>query len=234
MRRPAHPTGFYIQFAEQLDLRQNARLHALHRALRADLLPGVTDLSPSYVNLYVEYDEALIDTEAVRGWARRHLRTCEDGAAAGGRLIEVPVRYDGPDLPDVAGRTGLSEAEVIRLHCAPDYHVYAVGFTPGFPFLGEVAEVLRLPRRSTPRATCAVQRRRHRQCPDLRLPAALAGRLEPAGHGADDDLRPQPRGAVSDRAGRPGALHALGKARRRRCPPCEGPGPPTPAFPPSG
>ena len=152
MRRPAHLTGFFIQFAEQLDLRQNARLHALHRALRADLLPGVTDLSPSYVNLYVEYDEALIDTEAVRGWAQKHLRTCEDGAAAGSRLIEVPVRYDGPDLPDVAGRTGLSEAEVIRQHCAPDYHVYAVGFTPGFPFLGEVAEVLRLPRRSTPRA----------------------------------------------------------------------------------
>ncbi|WP_161880983.1 5-oxoprolinase subunit PxpB [Deinococcus alpinitundrae] len=151
MRRPSTPSGFYIQFSEQLDVSQNARLHAVHRALQADLLPGVTDLSPSYVNLFVEYDAALVDGAAVRAWAARHLRTTGSADPAG-RTIEIPVRYDGPDLPDVAERTGLSQAEVIRLHSAPDYHVYAVGFTPGFPFLGEVPEVLRLPRRSTPRA----------------------------------------------------------------------------------
>jgi len=87
----------------------------------------------------------------VRSWAAGHLRDPGGGADPAGRTIEIPVHYDGPDLPDVAGRTGLSTQEVIRLHSAPDYHVYAVGFTPGFPFLGEVPEVLRLPRRSTPR-----------------------------------------------------------------------------------
>lgn len=153
MRRPAHATGFYIQFSQELDLRQNARLHAFHRALRADLLPGVTDLGPGYVNLFVEYDGALVSSAAVREWVARHLQSFDDVAGAGGRLIELAVRYDGPDLPDVAERTGLSESEVIRLHSGSEYHVYAVGFTPGFPFLGEVPEVLRLPRRSTPRAT---------------------------------------------------------------------------------
>ncbi|AZI44732.1 5-oxoprolinase subunit PxpB (plasmid) [Deinococcus psychrotolerans] len=153
MRRPSQPTGFYIQFAEQLDLRQNARLHALHRALLADVPPGVTDLCPSYVNLYVEFDEALIDAGAVRAWVVRHLQNLSEGRASAGRLIELPVRYDGPDLSDVAERTGLSEAEVIRQHSAPEYHVYAVGFTPGFPFLGEVPPSLRLPRRATPRPT---------------------------------------------------------------------------------
>ena len=151
MRRPAQASGFYIQFSEQLDVGQNARLHAVHRALQADLLPGVTDLGPGYVNLFVEYDAALVDGAVVRSWAAGHLRDPGSGADPAGRTIEIPVRYDGPDLPDVAGRTGLSTQEVIRLHSAPDYHVYAVGFTPGFPFLGEVPEVLRLPRRSTPR-----------------------------------------------------------------------------------
>lgn len=151
MRRPSAPSGFYISFSEQLDLRQNARLHALHRVLKADLVPGVTDISPGYVNLFVEYDESLVDAEVVRGWAIRHLKNLVGEADPAGRAIEIPVRYDGPDLPDVVGRTGLSEAEVIRLHSSPDYHVYAVGFTPGFPFLGEVPGALRLPRRSTPR-----------------------------------------------------------------------------------
>ena len=151
MRRPSQPGGFYIQFSEQLDLRQNARLHALHRALMADLPPGVSDCSPGYVNLFVEYDEALIDGAAVRNWAAGHLAQLAPEAELKGQLIELPVRYDGPDLPDVAARSGLSQAEVIRLHSAPEYHVYAVGFTPGFPFLGEVNEALRLPRRATPR-----------------------------------------------------------------------------------
>ena len=151
MRRPSQFSGFYIQFSEQLDPRQNARLHAFHRALMADLPAGVSDCSPGYVNLFVEYDEAVIDGAAVRRWAAGHLEQLAPQAELKGQLIQLPVRYDGPDLPDVAARSGLSQDEVIRLHSAPEYHVYAVGFTPGFPFLGEVNEVLRLPRRATPR-----------------------------------------------------------------------------------
>ena len=146
------PGGFYIQFADRLDLRQNIRLHALHRAMRVDLPDGVSDLTPGYVNLYVDFDAAVIAPETVRSWARRHLAALgEVGAAPEGRRTELPVCYDGPNLSEVAERTGLSVAEVIRRHSAPDYHVYAVGFTPGFPFLGEVDPRLRLPRRPTPR-----------------------------------------------------------------------------------
>ena len=152
------PSGFYIQFADTLDLRQNAHLHALHRRLMADRPPGVTDLTPSYLNLYVDFDAGMVSGAALRAWVRRHLaqlegaRLDEDEVTQGSRPTLLPVRYDGPDLPEVALRTGLSEAEVVRLHARPEYHVYAVGFTPGFPFLGEVDERLRLPRRATPRA----------------------------------------------------------------------------------
>jgi KipI family sensor histidine kinase inhibitor len=79
----------------------------------------------------------------------------------------VPVRYggpDGPDLAEVAARTGHSEADVVRLHAAVEYRVFCVGFVPGFPYLGLVPEELALPRRATPR---------------LRVPAgsvAIAGR----------------------------------------------------------
>ena len=145
-------SGFYVQFAGQLDLGQNLRLHALHRRLMADLRRGVNDLSPGYVNLYVDFDAALISPEEVRSWVRRHLKELGTQAARPeGRTTELPVRYDGEDLAEVAERTGLSVPEVIGRHTAPVYHVYAVGFTPGFPFLGDVDERLRLPRRGTPR-----------------------------------------------------------------------------------
>jgi KipI family sensor histidine kinase inhibitor len=51
----------------------------------------------------------------------------------------------------VARHTGLSEVEVIRLHCKPLYHVYMLGFAAGFPYLGGLPERLSVPRRETPR-----------------------------------------------------------------------------------
>ncbi|UQN09785.1 5-oxoprolinase subunit PxpB [Deinococcus sp. QL22] len=147
--------GLYVQFCTELDRQQNIRLHALHRRLQGDLLNGVTDLYPGYVNLYIEFDAAVLHRGRVRGWVTEHLRAVPEqelAAGAAGRRIDIPVRYDGEDLEDVAAQTGLSPAEVVRQHSAQAYHVYAVGFTPGFPFLGELPPRLRLPRRSTPRA----------------------------------------------------------------------------------
>jgi len=47
---------------------------------------------------------------------------------------------------------GLTTSEVIDLHSAPVYKVYLLGFSPGFPYLGELNERLHTPRLTTPRA----------------------------------------------------------------------------------
>lgn len=67
------------------------------------------------------------------------------------RRIEVPVRYDGPDLAIVAAATGLSEAEVIAIHSAPEYRVRMMGFAPGFPYLDGLDARLHLERKASPR-----------------------------------------------------------------------------------
>jgi KipI family sensor histidine kinase inhibitor len=64
----------------------------------------------------------------------------------------IPVKYDGPDLGVVAERAGLSVAETVEVHAAPEYRVYALGFSPGFPYLGDLDPRLHTPRRATPRA----------------------------------------------------------------------------------
>lgn len=70
------------------------------------------------------------------------------------RLIEIPVCYGGafgPDIAEVARRGGMTEAEVAALHSEGMYDVHAIGFAPGFPYLGGLPEKLHTPRRATPR-----------------------------------------------------------------------------------
>lgn len=72
-------------------------------------------------------------------------------ARAQGRLVQVPVRYDGTDLAEVARLTHLSEAEVVAIHSAPEYRVRMMGFAPGFPYLDGLDPRLHLARRASPR-----------------------------------------------------------------------------------
>ena len=104
---------------------------------------------PGYSNLYIEYDASVLTEEAVLRWAEA---VDTAGGSSPPRTVTVPVRYDGEDLAEVAARTGLNVAEVVQRHSSTPYHVYALGFTPGFPFMASVDESLRLPRRTSPRA----------------------------------------------------------------------------------
>ncbi|WP_299429343.1 5-oxoprolinase subunit PxpB [uncultured Meiothermus sp.] len=144
-------TGFYLRFADVLDWSANTRLLALARALLSDLLAGVTDIVPGYVNLYLEFDSERVSRAKVERWLRRHMQELPERRE--GKQVEIPVRYDGPDLPWVAAQTGLTVEDVIRLHSLQQYRVFATGFTPGFPFLGPLDVRLGLPRRTSPRSS---------------------------------------------------------------------------------
>jgi len=65
--------------------------------------------------------------------------------------IEIPVRYDGGDLADVAAACSLSVDEVIALHVTADYRVSFCGFAPGFAYLIGLPPALHLARRASPR-----------------------------------------------------------------------------------
>lgn len=67
------------------------------------------------------------------------------------RELTIAVRYDGPDLSDVAAQTGLSAEEVVRRHLAAQYTVGFVGFAPGFAYLLGGDPLLRPSRRPSPR-----------------------------------------------------------------------------------
>ncbi len=110
---------------------------------------------PAYASVLVPFDPEVTSEVAARAFIRAALRRATDGpSAAPGPLVEIPVRYggpDGPDLAEVAEWTGRSEADVVALHAGHEYRVYLVRLVPGFPYLGMLPAELDLPRRATPR-----------------------------------------------------------------------------------
>jgi KipI family sensor histidine kinase inhibitor len=120
-------------------------VHRLHQSVRAAQI-GI-DSIPGWSTLLVTTDG---DVAALIAQLQR-LRWDTPGVAPDRREHEVPVVYDGEDLPDVAQACGLTVEAVVRLHSSATYVVAFLGFTRGFPYLSGLPEELRLPRRSTPR-----------------------------------------------------------------------------------
>jgi KipI family sensor histidine kinase inhibitor len=86
--------------------------------------------------------------EALAGWRPR-------SATVAGAFVEVQVRFDGPDLADVAGRWGVSEDEVVGRLTSYELVSAFCGFAPGFAYLAGLPEELAVPRLATPRERVA-------------------------------------------------------------------------------
>jgi KipI family sensor histidine kinase inhibitor len=73
-----------------------------------------------------------------------------DGPAA---VVEIQVRYEGPDLAEVAAITGLTTAEVIAAHTGQPWRCAFAGFAPGFCYLTGGDPRLDVPRRHESRTS---------------------------------------------------------------------------------
>jgi inhibitor of KinA len=114
--------------------------------------PWLVDVVPAYasVGIYYDADQA---RQADVDKALSSLRLPAGQAVPGGKTHIVPCCYEMQhDMARVSERTGLSAGEIISLHSKRDYTVYAVGFAPGFPYLGYLCgELCGVPRLPTPR-----------------------------------------------------------------------------------
>lgn len=134
----------------QVSARVQAACDLVEQLLGEDLV----DLVPSYASLLVIYNPLTTDHLAVHAAMTTAVTSVEDTSAGDGRLVTLPVYYSeesGPDLATLAENAGLTTPEVIALHGAEEYRVYAIGFAPGFAYLGQVDERIAAPRLSTPR-----------------------------------------------------------------------------------
>jgi inhibitor of KinA len=121
-------------------------------AVRNDRPDWLVDVVLAYASVAVFYDPLRIRFQAAVDWLK-NVSTKSVPASSVGRSVVIPCCYElGPDLQIVADSKGLSRADVIRLHTSVEYTVYAIGFCPGFPYLGYLPDELAgLPRLPSPR-----------------------------------------------------------------------------------
>lgn len=146
-------TALVVEFGSVIDRRLSGLVLTLDGRIGLACIPGVVETVPTMRSLMVHFDPLRTSHAELLPQIGRLLEGLEASDPVGRRWL-LPVCYDaelGPDLDDVAARTGLSREEVIALHASATYRVYMIGFLPGHPYMGDLPERLRLPRRESPR-----------------------------------------------------------------------------------
>ncbi|MDI3256915.1 MAG: 5-oxoprolinase subunit PxpB [Kyrpidia sp.] len=152
-----HPLGdsaAVVRFGSDVDPGIHARVMAFVSHLEADPIPGMVECVPAFTTVAVFYDPIQMTYAEVEECLRERISAVSVAVARPARVVEIPVCYGGefgPDLEHVAAHNGLTAEEVIRIHTAPEYMVYAIGFSPGFPYLGGMSEKIATPRLPSPR-----------------------------------------------------------------------------------
>jgi KipI family sensor histidine kinase inhibitor len=153
--RPLGDGGVVAEFGgDQISDAANAAVLALRRALEGDLPHGVVETLPTYRSLLVVFDPLRTTATAVCEAVLAAVPHADPASLPAGRLVTLPVAYGGvhgPDLASLAAEVGLPEQGVIEAHTAQEYRVYMLGFSPGFPYMGTLPGVLRVPRLRSPR-----------------------------------------------------------------------------------
>ena len=158
----ASDSSMLVVFGDEISRDLNRRVIQLFHDLQESELqksagPRIRNLHPAYASLLIDYDPLLLPPAELRARIRELIGQSDIASSdAVRRAIEIPVCYGGelgPDLADVAQHTGFSPEEVIARHSAPEYTVYFIGFSPGFPYMGGLPESLATPRLKTPRTS---------------------------------------------------------------------------------
>jgi KipI family sensor histidine kinase inhibitor len=127
-----------------LELADNVAAVRVARRLASE--SGLVDVVPGHRTVLVTWDGEPPELTELAEVALR-----DDAPTPTGASVAIPVRYDGPDLDEVAGLTGLSPEEVAARHMGSQYAVGFLGFAPGFAYLLGGDERLRVERRAEPR-----------------------------------------------------------------------------------
>jgi inhibitor of KinA len=146
--------GIRMIFGESIDLAISAQVRRYWSFLKSLQVPGIIDIIPSFSSILIQFD-------ANRTSFDRLITLLREREEEGAGIImperthhRIPVRYGGeygPDMEFVTSYTGVSEEEIVEIHTSTVYTVFAIGFIPGFPYLGMVDRRLYTPRLESPR-----------------------------------------------------------------------------------
>ena len=114
---------------------------------------ALIEVIPSYTSIFITYDIFTYDFNSLKKKLETSI-SFDELEEKGEKIITIDIYYGtevGFDLADISKKTTLSIDEIISIHSSKLYDVYAIGFLPGFAYLGNVNKEIAMPRLSTPR-----------------------------------------------------------------------------------
>jgi len=143
-----------VELGDKINPEINRKVSALTALLEGNPLDGLIDIVPAYRSILVVYQPLKTNVKTLKKWIDGIQEKVMEIHPPEPETIDIPAIYGGkygPDLEWVAQYHKITPEEVIRLHTVNTYHVYMIGFMPGFPYMGELPEGLETPRKETPR-----------------------------------------------------------------------------------
>ena len=152
----AGENAFIVYCGADMSKEVVGRVKRIDQAVRSEFGSLIIDTIPSYASLLVIYRADQVNGSDMKVRLEVCVTEVEEPQEIleARRLVTLPVWYGseaGADLKALAEAKGLRNEEVIALHQEKEYQVYAIGFAPGFAYLGEVDERIAVPRLSAPR-----------------------------------------------------------------------------------
>ena len=155
---PTAEDAVLVEFSQQIDPNNTALISAWCSHIRQRLKFCLTDVVPSYGSVTVYYNPDLVDFRFFIHELQYISNHQPEPASSARRVIELPVWYHptvGPDLQAMAAARNLTPEQIADLHSQTSYQVYALGFSPGFAFMGLVDSAIATPRLKRPRLRVA-------------------------------------------------------------------------------
>ncbi|WP_100641157.1 5-oxoprolinase subunit B family protein [Alteromonas facilis] len=133
-------------------LLRNQRVISFYHAIRDNAPVWVTDIVPSFDTLMIAYDVTQKGYFDVLSWVTSIEASHSTSQRASHHTIAVNYSMSERfDLAELSTTLRLSAREIVELHTSVSLKVFAIGFTPGFAYLGELPEALTIARKATPR-----------------------------------------------------------------------------------
>ena len=146
------PDSLLLQFADTVGEAAFAKGRAIIAELENRPPQGLVEFIPAFTTILLEFNPDLApDLKRIAPDLADRLEAAAAVELPPAPVKEMPVIYDGPDLARVAALNRLDASEIAELHAAPVYKVYALGFSPGFAYLGDLHPRLHTPRLASPR-----------------------------------------------------------------------------------
>jgi KipI family sensor histidine kinase inhibitor len=144
------PKGLLFRFAERVGDEAFATGCAIASELERNPPAGMIEFVPAFTSVLVRF-EVEEQAAAARSELARCFERCASATPPSRPVTEIPVTYDGVDLERVAELHRMTGRDVAELHSSTLYKVYLLGFSPGFPYLGDLDARLHTPRLPSPR-----------------------------------------------------------------------------------